>query len=61
MNHGINPDEFTLQHNCVDEVIHMVSCYGPGALMAKFDFEAAYQNVAVHPDYRFLLGMKWQG
>ena len=29
--------------------------------MAKFDVEAAYRNIAIHPDGRFLLGMKWRG
>ena len=29
--------------------------------MAKFDVEAAYRNIAVHPADRYLLGMKWQG
>ena len=27
--------------------------------MAKFDVEAAYQNIAVHPSDRYLLGMQW--
>ena len=45
----------------VDQIILMVSKYGPGALMAKFDVEAAYRNIAVHPEDRFLLGMKWRG
>lgn len=39
----------------------MVAQHGPGALMAKFDIEAAYWNIAVHPEDRSLLGMKWQG
>ena len=39
----------------------MVSSYGPGALMAKFDVESAYWNIPVHPDNRFLLGMRWHG
>ena len=38
----------------------MVARYSPGVLMAKFDVEAAYRNIAVHPDDRFLLGMKWR-
>lgn len=38
----------------------MVSWYGPGASKAKFDVEAAYGNILIHPDDRFLLGMKWQ-
>ena len=29
--------------------------------MAKFDDNAAYHNVAVHPSDRFLFGMKWHG
>ena len=29
--------------------------------MAKFDVEAAYRNIAAHPDDRFLLGMRWRG
>ena len=27
--------------------------------MAKFDLKAAYRNVLVHPDDRWLLGMVW--
>ena len=61
VNDGIDPQEFTLQYIRLDEVIRMVSRYGPGALMAKFDVEAAYRNIAIHPDDRFLLGMKWRG
>ena len=38
----------------------MISKYGRGALMAKFDVEAAYRNIAVHPSDRYLLGMKWR-
>ena len=29
--------------------------------MAKFDIEAAYRNITVHPDDHFLLGLKWRG
>lgn len=45
----------------LDQIIRMVAKYGPGAMMAKFDVEAAYRNVAVHPEDRYLLGMKWRG
>ena len=31
---------------------------GPGALMAKFDVESAYHNVAMRPDERYLFGMR---
>lgn len=37
----------------------MVSEFGPGALMVKFDIESAYRNIAVHPLDRHLLGLKW--
>ena len=40
-------------------MIKLVSQFRPGALMAKFDVEAAYCNVPVHPSDRYLLGMKW--
>ena len=60
VNDGINPDEFALHYTTVDQVIRMVSQFGQGALMAKFDVEAAYRNIAIHPSDRFLLGMKWR-
>ena len=49
VNDSINPNEF-----------YTVSQFGQGALMAKFDVEAAYWNIAIHPSDRFLLGMKWR-
>ena len=60
VNDGIDPNEFTLYCISVDQVISMVSQFGKGALMAKFDVEAAYRNIAVHPADRYLLGMKWR-
>ena len=60
VNDGIDPHEFTLHYITVDQVIRQVSKLGPGALMAKFDVEAAYRNVPVHPSHRMLLGMKWR-
>ena len=43
----------------MDDIIKMVSKFGPGALMAKFDIESAYWNIAIHPSDRHLLGFKW--
>jgi hypothetical protein len=37
----------------------MVRRYGRGALLAKFDIKAAYRNVPVHLDDRWLLGLVW--
>ena len=42
MNNGIYPQDFSFQYSKVDQVIRMVSHYGPGALTAKFDVESAY-------------------
>ena len=33
----------------LNQVICMVLQFGKGALMAKFDVEAVYHNIAVHP------------
>ena len=45
----------------VNQIIRVVAKYGPGAQMAKFDVKVAYRNIAVHPEDRFLLGMRWRG
>ena len=58
VNDGIDPDEFSIHYIKLNQIISMVLKHGPGALMAKFDVEAAYRNIAVHPDDRYLLGMK---
>ena len=58
VNDGIDPDRFTLHYITLDQVIRLVSKLGPGALMAKFDVEAAYRNVPVHPSHR--VGTKWR-
>ena len=55
VNDGIDPDEFALQYITVDQIISMVSKYGQGALIAKFDLETAYRNMPVHP------GDAWSG
>ena len=60
VNDGINPEDFALQYITIDQIINMSRKYGPGALMAKFDVEAAFRNIAVHPSERYLLGMKWR-
>ena len=59
VNDGINAEDFSLQYIRVDQIISMISKYGRGALVAKFDLEAAYRNIAVHPSDRYLLGVKW--
>ena len=60
VNKGINPNDYPLQYIQVNDIVKMVSKFGQGALMAKFDVEAAYRNLAVHPSDRYLIGMKWR-
>ena len=43
----------------MDDIIKMVSKFGPGTLMAKFDVESAYRNIAIHPSACHLFGLKW--
>ncbi len=57
VNDGIPKDLFSLQYISVDDAIGILR---PGALMAKFDVESAYRNVAMRPDERFLFGMRWR-
>ena len=45
----------------IDEFIDSFMVGGQGALMAKFDVATAYRNIAVHPEDRYLWGMKWKG
>ncbi|KAK3697527.1 hypothetical protein QZH41_007322 [Actinostola sp. cb2023] len=58
INDGIDVD--TLQYIRVDDIVKMVSKFGFGALIAKFDVLAAYQNVAIRPSDHALLGMRWR-
>ncbi len=60
VNDGIPRDLFSLQYISVDDAIRILMHLGPGALMAKFDVESAYRNVAMRPDERFLFGMRWR-
>ena len=60
VNDGINPEFWHLQYIKMDDIIKMASKFGPGALMAKFDIESAYRNIAIHPSDSHLLGLKWR-
>ena len=49
INNGIDPESWHLQYIKMDDIIKMVSKFGLDALMAKFDIESAYRNIAIHP------------
>ena len=61
MNDGIDTNEFAMTYIKVDENMSMVSKFEKEALLAKFDMEAAYRNITVHPVNHFLPGLKWRG
>ena len=48
-----------MHYTHLDQIINIIAEHEPGALVAKFDVEAAYSNIAVHPDDHYLPGMKW--
>ena len=54
---GVCKEWCSLSYIPVDDVARTVVKLGKGALMAKFNLKAAYRNVPVHPDDRWLLGM----
>ena len=60
VNNGIHPSMCTLHYTSVDRVARSMQKYGKGALMAKIDVKSAYRLVPVHPDDRYLLGVKWE-
>ena len=57
VNDGIKSELCSLSYMSVDDVARRVRDLGKGTLMAKFDLNAAYRNVPVHPSNRWLLGM----
>ena len=60
VNDGIPKDPYSMHYVTVDDAIRELSSFGPGAFMAKFDVEAAYRNIPIHPSDHFLFGMRWR-
>ena len=56
INDGIPKDLYFLKYVTADEAIRSLVDLGPGAL---FDVKAAYNNIPIHLDDRYLLRMKW--
>ncbi len=61
VNDGIDPALCSLHYTSVDEACRRVLALGRGAILAKFDVQGAFRTVPVHPEDRWLLGMRWQG
>ena len=61
VNDGVEPELCSMKYTSVDEAVKKVLILGAGTLLAMFDVEGAYRTVPVHPEDRWLLGMKWRG
>ena len=60
VNDGIFKSEFPVSYSKVDDAIRLIVKTGKGALMGKIDIKNAYWIIPIHPDDRYLLGMKWR-
>ena len=60
VNDGIFKKEFPVVYSTVRDAINLIVQNGKGAFMSKVDIRKAYRIVPIHPDDRYLLGMKWQ-
>ncbi len=61
VNDGIESSLCSLHYTSVDESCARIAVKGRGTMLAKFDVEGAFRTVPVHPDDRWLLGMRWEG
>lgn len=61
VNDGIQEKICSLAYVTVEQAGKEVVRQGQGTLLAKLDIKSAYRIVPVHPDDRWLLGMRWQG
>ena len=60
VNDGIGRELCSLSYVRVDDIVSIILKLGRGTLLAKFDVQAMYRTVPVHPDNRHLLGMMWK-
>ena len=62
VNDGISSDLCSLEYVTVDMIADVVLGFGAGAVvLSKVDIRSAYRLVPVHPEDRWLLGMRWGG
>lgn len=61
VNMGISDEDAKVSYEGLDFVIDNIIQAGRGCFLSKFDIQAAYRNIPVHPDDRYLLGMRWEG
>ena len=59
VNDGIDAELCSFLYTSVGTDCCRVLFLGQGAMLTKFDVLGAFQMVPVHPDDRWLLGMRW--
>ena len=59
VNDGISTLDSGMAYSSVSDAARMILQLGPGTEMAKIDIASAFRLIPVHPDDRYLLGMKW--
>ncbi len=61
VNDGISRSLCSLSYVSVDTAADIVAKTGRGSLLAKIDISNAYRMLPIHPEDRWLLGMRWEG
>ena len=61
VNEGIDTARCSLTYCGVEDAAREVMKQGRNTVLAKVDIKSAYRVVPVHPDDRWLLGMRWEG
>ena len=59
VNDGISTADAGMAYSSIHDAARMVLHLGTGTEMAKIDIASAFRLIPVHPDDRYLLGMKW--
>ena len=61
INDGIGSHLTSLSYVGVKDAAEGIRMFGVGAQLAKVDIKRAYRNIPVHPEDRWMLGMRWEG
>ena len=60
INNFIDPEAYSLVYPSIDHATAILTCLGPGTLMAKMDLKSAFRQIPVHPADWHLLGLTWR-
>ncbi len=61
VNDAIRPEWCSLSYCGVEDAAKEIKIQGQDSVLTKIDIKSAYRVVPVHPEDRWLLGMKWDG